>query len=191
SCFVKTFTDDKVEGNKWEYIDSSSEPIELVGEWQVDFVDGDPKLPSSFKTNELKSWTVLGDSAAQSFAGTGKYTLKFNLPNVHADDWLLNLGTVRESAKVQINGQKIGTLWSFPFNISIGKYVQKGENILTIEVTNLSANRLRDLDKRGVDWEKFFFVDIFYENFDASNWPIMDSGLLGPVTLNPVSYINF
>ena len=69
--------------------------------------------------------------------------------------------------------------------------LQKGENVLTIEVTNLSANRLRDLDKRGVDWEKFFFVDIFYKNFDASNWPIMDSGLLGPVTLTPVRYINF
>lgn len=190
SCFVKTFTEEKINGNQWKYTHLASGPIELVGEWQVDFVCGDPKLPSLFKTNELKSWTVLGDSAAQSFAGTGKYTLKFNLPNVHADEWQLNLGTVRESARVKLNGQEVGTLWSFPFIISIGKYIQKGENILTIEVTNLSANRLRDLDQRGVDWKKFFFVDIFYENFDASKWPIMDSGLLGPVTLTPVNYMD-
>ena len=75
--------------------------------------------------------------------------------------------------------------------ISVGKYLKKGENKLEISVTNLSANRLRDLDKRGVEWEKFFFVDILYKKFDASTWPVMDSGLLGPVTLTPVKQVNF
>ena len=51
-------------------------------------------------------------------------------------------------------------------------------------VTNLGANRIRDLDVRGVPWRIFHdinFVDIRYKGFDARQWPVRDSGLLGPV----------
>jgi len=191
SCFVKTFINEKIDGLEWVYNKSKMDAFELNGQWQVDFIQGAPKLPSSFTTDKLASWTVLGDSAAVNFAGTARYMLKFDLPDVSADDWILDLGKLCESAGIKLNGHELGTLWSFPFNIPIGKYLKKGENKLEILVTNLSANRLRDMDKRGVDWEKFFFVNIFYKKFDASQWPIMDSGLLGPVTLTPVSKMKF
>ncbi|RLD33073.1 MAG: glycoside hydrolase, partial [Bacteroidetes bacterium] len=172
-------------GKDWKYLSPAGEPIELNGEWQVDFMDGGPQIPASFSTTSLQSWTMLGDSATQSFAGTGKYTITFNLPDILADDWRLNLGKVCESARIKLNGKKAGTLWSFPFNTLIGQYLKQGENILEIEITNLSANRIRDLDRKNVDWKKFFFVGISYKDFDASQWPVMDSGLLGPVTLTP------
>jgi hypothetical protein len=63
------------------------------------------------------------------------------------------------------------------------------DNLLEVEVTNTSANRIRDLDRRGVKWQNFHdinFVNINYKKFDASDWPLADSGLLGPVTLTPV-----
>ena len=59
-----------------------------------------------------------------------------------------------------------------------------------MEVTNVAANRIRDLDRRGVKWRNFYdinFVNINYKPFDASNWPLADSGLLGPVRLVPVT----
>jgi len=68
------------------------------------------------------------------------------------------------------------------------KFLREGENVLEAEVTNLSANRVADLDRRGVVWKKFYdinFVNINYDKFDASEWPAMDSGLLGPVRLMP------
>ena len=68
--------------------------------------------------------------------------------------------------------------------------IKEGKNILEVEVTNLSANRLRDLDRRGVKWQKYFFVNVFYKSFDASSWPLMDSGLLGPVRLIPMRVID-
>jgi alpha-L-rhamnosidase len=191
SCFVKTFTSELIDGVNWNYIESINDSIEINGNWKVEFIDGGPQLPDSFTTNQLLSWTVLGDSNAQSFAGTGKYTITFNIPNDSADDWLLNLGKVNESARVKLNGESVGTLWSFPFNMLVGKYIKRGNNILEIEVTNLSANRLSDLDRQGKNWEKFFFVNIFYKEFDATQWPTMDSGLLGPVTLTPQQYLTF
>jgi hypothetical protein len=65
-------------------------------------------------------------------------------------------------------------------------------NELEIEVTNTSANRIRDLDRRGVKWKNFYdinFVNIDYKPFDASNWPLADSGLVGPVLLRPVAKV--
>jgi hypothetical protein len=59
-----------------------------------------------------------------------------------------------------------------------------------VEVTNVAANRIRDLDRRGVRWRIFKdinFVNINYRPFDASDWPIRAAGLLGPVTLTPLA----
>ena len=58
--------------------------------------------------------------------------------------------------------------------------------MLAIEVTNLPANRIADLDRRKVPWKRFHeinFVSIDYKPFDASNWPPLESGLIGPVRL--------
>ena len=58
------------------------------------------------------------------------------------------------------------------------------------EVTNTSANRIRDLDRRGVKWQNFYdinFVNLNYKKFDASDWPVRPAGLLGPVTLTPLA----
>jgi hypothetical protein len=80
-------------------------------------------------------------------------------------------------------------LWCGPFEISVGKALREGRNKLEIEVTNLAANRIADLDRRHVDWKSFHeinFVNRNYRPFDASSWPLRDSGLLGRMELVPV-----
>jgi hypothetical protein len=62
-------------------------------------------------------------------------------------------------------------------------------NVLEVAVTNLSANRIRDLDVRGVSWKNFHdinYVGLDYKPFDASKWLVRASGLIGPVTLTPL-----
>jgi len=68
-----------------------------------------------------------------------------------------------------------------------------------VSVTNLSANRIRDLDRRGVPWKKFYNVNFparFPENrgsdglFSAAKWEPLESGLLGPVTLTPLTVVH-
>ncbi len=79
-----------------------------------------------------------------------------------------------------------------PADPSSGTGTSRGfsfQNLLEIEVTNLSANRIRDLDTRKVDWRIFHdinFVNHNYKNFDASKWPLTPSGLLGPVRMTPM-----
>ena len=164
----------------------SSETI-LRGSWQIDFLEGHPFIPKSFKTDTLLSWTVLGDTAATYFSGTGRYTLDFALEDkaINASGWI-DLGDVRESAEVKINGQSLGVAWSLPMRVRIPKGVLTTQNKIEIDVLNLSANRLRYMDKQGVPWKKFYdinMVDINYRPFDASGWKVVPSGLLGPVKL--------
>jgi hypothetical protein len=83
----------------------------------------------------------------------------------------------------------VATLWSPPYSVSVGKYLKSGRNRLEVEVTNLAANRIADLDRRKVEWKRFHeinFVNRDYKPLDASKWPLRDSGLLGPVRLVPV-----
>ncbi len=188
---LRTFDEKKIEGENWPVLKEEGDaPITVTGTWDVTFVDGGPELPGPFTTTELRSWTELGDEQVKRFAGTGRYTIEFNLPAIQADDWVIDLGDVRESARVTINGAEAAALYSVPYRFPVGQFLKPGRNTLEIEVTNMSANRIRDLDIRRVPWRKFEdanVVNIGYTGqFDASNWPLTPSGLLGPVTLTPM-----
>jgi hypothetical protein len=169
---------------------SGGAPVTLTADWRVTFLRGGPDIPTPQTMTELRSWADAPDDAAQRFGGTARYETEFTLPaGPKADDWQLDLGDVRETARVFVNGQEVDLLWSLPFRTNIGAHLRAGKNTLAIEVTNLAANRIRDLDRRKVEWKKFHeinFVNIFYKPFDASEWPLQPSGLLGPVTLTPL-----
>jgi hypothetical protein len=157
-------------------------------------------LPPGATRAALRSWTELGGEA-ERFAGTARYHLEFDAaelirragrPDPAADRWALDLGDVRESARVRLNGEAVATAWSVPFVVQLGDRVKPGRNVLELEVTNLAANRIRDMDRRGVPWKimrEINFVDINYKPFDASGWALKPSGLLGPVRLIPLRII--
>ena len=99
----------------------------------------------------------------------------------------MNLGDVRQSARVRLNSKDYGTLIAPPFRVRVDNLKPNG-NVLEVEITSVAANRIRDLDRRGVNWKIFKdtnFVDENYRPFNAAGWPLADCGLLGPVTLTP------
>ena len=101
---------------------------------------------------------------------------------------MLQLGDVRESALVMLNGRVIGAVWTLPTDIRLDALRATG-NELEIEVTNLPANRVRDLDRRKVDWKIMKDINLAslrYKALDASTWEPAPSGLLGPVRLAPL-----
>jgi hypothetical protein len=173
----------------WKYASKPRETIALDGNWKLSFTSGGPELPNDAELSELTSWTSLNDEKAVNFSGTGVYEYTLSLEGELADEYILDLGKVAESAGVWINDQEVDVLWSIPFKMSIGKYLKTGTNKFRIEVANLMANRIRYMDQQGLEWRKFHeinFVNIDYEPFDASGWEPMSSGLLGPVVLNAV-----
>lgn len=190
SVIIRTFAHVKTSAEPWSYSRAGGVSIPMSGTWQVSFTDGGPALPSGYETTELASWSKRDDPEAQRFAGTARYTLTFDRPAGTADDWQLDLGKVCESARVKLNGQDLGTLFAPPFRVAVGQALRPGANTLEVEVTNLAANRVRDLDRRKVNWRYFYDANLASRRgrgvLDASNWTLVNSGLIGPVTLTPM-----
>lgn len=192
SVCLRTFTHRGAAGPAWPYREPAGEPVTLTGTWTVSFVDGGPLLSPSYETAVLHSWTD-GSDDRQRFAGTARYALTFDVPDFDVPDaaaheWRLDLGRVCDSAHVRLNGEFIGTLIAPPFQVDF-KSLRPVGNVLEVEVTNVAANRIRDMDRRGLPWKIFReinFVDIHYKPFDASAWPVREAGLLGPVRLLPL-----
>jgi len=165
----------------------------LSGKWEIEFIDGGPELPQPYSIDSLSCWTNAPDKKSQAFAGTARYKLAFDLPDMgDADDYLLDLGDVRESARVKINGETAAELFALPMSARVGQYLRKGGNTIEIEVTNLAANRIRDMGLRKVDWQIMSDINIVnqhYKKFDAAKWPLQPSGLLGPVTLKSMKKV--
>ena len=183
SLFVKC-SGDRINAPLHVYQEKTGEPAEIEGEWNVEFIEGGPELPDSFTSEKLESWTKQGGETTR-FAGTARYSVTFEWDE--KSKAVLNLGDVKDCARVKLNGKDYGVLLGPVFKCNVNN-LNTGENILEVEVTNVAANRIRDLDRRGVDWKKFYdinFVNIDYKPFDASDWEIRSAGLLGPVELIP------
>ena len=187
SRLLRSFSSQPPVVQAWPYRRPAGEEIPLRGPWQVDFLTGGPEIPQSIEIDSLHSWTEWADPECQRFAGTARYSLRFDDPGT-AETYWLDLGRVAASARIRLNGNDLQSLVARPFALRISGLREKG-NLLEIEVTNLPANRIRDLDRRGVEWRYFYdinFVNIDYQPFDASGWPLHPSGLLGPVRLFPL-----
>jgi hypothetical protein len=187
SLILRTFTKRVAAGPAWSYREAAGAPVALDGAWRVEFIEGGPSRPEPFSAPRLGSWTARGPDA-ERFAGTARYTLRFDRP-AGGEDFLLDLGDVRESARVRVNGRELGTLIYRPFLIETGALEPAG-NVLEVEVTSVAANRIRDMDRNKVPWRIFHDINVVnlrYLPFDASNWPVRPAGLLGPVTLTPLA----
>ncbi len=177
-------TRNKNEASDYLYESSDAMGEMEVGLWKIEFLEGGPEIPANLQTENLVSWTTLGDEETKRFAGTAKYTLEFR-SDLKSEKAMLDLGEVKDCAHVYLNGKDYGAVLGPVFKFKVNN-LQQGTNKLEVEVTNVAANRIRDLDIRGVNWKKFYdinFVNIDYEPFDASGWKILEAGLLGPVTI--------
>jgi hypothetical protein len=185
SIILRVFANKKAEGPAWSYWPTNGHPIEITDQWNVKFITGGPIMPADLQLSKLASWTTSLDTNALAFAGTAKYETTFDAPDAVEKKVELNLGDVRQSARVKVNGKDFGTLVTPPFRVMVDNLKPTG-NQLDVEVTSVAANRIRDLDRRGVQWKIFKdinIVNVNYRPFDASNWPLIECGLLGPVTL--------
>lgn len=160
----------------------------LNGPWTLSFIEEAPKVNQTFTLDKVQTWESLSDETRVTM-GTGVYetTIKLKKKDLkNAAGWKIDLGDVRESARVYINGEYIGCAWSVPYVLDCKNTLKKGVNTIRIEVTNLPANRIADLDRKGVKWrkmEEINVVDINYKKTLYDTWEPMPSGLNSQVKL--------
>lgn len=194
SLLLKTFPTPVADPSvaDWAYVEAKGSPIVIDRGWSISFPESQPAISGTFATDTLTQWCHLPDPAASVNFGTGRYTVEFTLDDpASADEWLLDLGEVRESADVKVNGIPAGKAWSVPFTLRIGSLLRKGVNRLEIDVTNLQANRIADYERRGVNWRIFKDANIASvtnaKKFNFGEWPTIPSGLNSKVSLTPLT----
>ena len=78
------------------------------------------------------------------YSGTAIYRKTFDAPGsrARAAACILDLGTVKNLARVRLNGQDLGVVWCAPWRVDITGAVKARDNQLEIAVANLWPNRL-------------------------------------------------
>jgi hypothetical protein len=120
---------------------------------------------------QLIDWSL--DSELRGLSGRGVYSTKFTLSAADAGEQLiLDLGSVRDVAEVRINGKSAATLLLRPYQTDVTDFIQPGENVLEIAVTNALFNSMVLREPRP-----------FRSGPTENPSGLMSSGLIGPVQM--------
>ena len=188
----------RMEGRTWK---------DLSEDWTVSF-PAESKVKGEIHLARLMSLHKHRDFNVRHFSGTATYEKRFvlsagDIDALHGKRVTLSLGRVENMAEATLNGKDLGLVWKEPYSIDITDALKTGENILTIEATNLYPNRmigdehlpeLYEYDGYGrlqkfPDWykkgesderERVLFIPWkYYKKTD----PLLESGLTGPVRI--------
>ena len=186
-------------------------PQEVTGAWNLSFPPN-WGAPPSVTLDKLISWTDYTNDGVRYFSGTASYEKEIEISagqlTAGRELWL-DLGAVKNFAEVSLNGQSLGVLWKPPFRANLTAAAKPGVNKLVVKVTNLWPNRLIGDEQLPPDVE--------WDGKQLKEWPqwlldgkpsptgrltfttwhhwtkddtLLESGLLGPVTLQTAEIIS-
>ena len=175
-----------------------------AGPWNVSF---DPKwgAPESVEFTTLEDWTRRPEEGIRYYSGEATYRMEFDGGKIDSGRpvWI-DLGEVKNIARVKINGQEAAVLWCAPWSADITRALRRKGNQLEVTVANLWPNRLigderlppdGEFGKRGnlVRWPEWILKPnpsppsgrltfATWKQYSKDS-PLLPSGLLGPVRL--------
>jgi len=190
---------------------SMTEVLTITGPWEVTF-DSTWGGTGTLRFERLVDWTNRKET--KYFSGVATYATTFDVPrNVlskvtgktgsRITVWL-NLGTVNDMARVRMNGQDLGVLWTSPWQVNLRSVLKPAGNVLEVSVANRWRNRLvgdeglpddAEFGTNGgiLKWPGWLqereprpptgrFSFATWRHFSADT-PLLPSGLLGPVKI--------
>jgi hypothetical protein len=175
--------------------------LEVAGAWSVQF---DPKwfypdngTGGKLHFEQLTDWTKRPEEAVRHFAGIATYrtTFESKLKDTKTRVFL-DLGVVKNVARVRLNGHDLGSVWTAPWHVEIGSALVSGANQLEIAVANLWPNRLIGDATLPIEKRRTVTNVRTYDTMESGTYgcrkcaerkksgkpaELLSSGLLGPV----------
>ncbi|SDL43562.1 Glycosyl hydrolases family 2, sugar binding domain [Pedobacter antarcticus] len=173
--------------------------LTLGGPWDVKF---DPLWggPANQVFPTLTDWSKNENEGIKYYSGTAVYQKEFDLSasDLKAETPVyLDLGKVKNMARIKLNGKDLGVVWTAPWRVDISGLLKK-KNKLSIEIVNLWPNRLIGDEHKPFDgvvndqWPAWLlnnqprtsgrYTFTSSQPYKADT-PLFESGLLGPVTI--------
>ena len=153
----------------------------VTGPWEVSF---DPQWggPAAVTFGSLVDWTSRAEPGIKYYSGKAVYRKTISLASgamTPGGKYYLDLGLVKNLARVRLNGRDLGVVWCYPWRVNISDAIRAGDNQLEIEVADLWPNRL--IGDQSLPTEKRF-TWVSRNPFNSKS-KLLPSGLLGPVTI--------
>lgn len=156
------------------------QPVEIAtlnDYWAVSF-SAEMGAPSNTVFDTLQDWSLDPNPYISYYSGTAVYDKDFMLGETPEGKIELDLGTVHELARINLNGVDLGIVWKAPYRVDVSGILKSGVNHLRVEVANLWVNRIIG-DRRGNAGSYTRSTDSFWK----ADSPLLPSGLLGPVVI--------
>jgi hypothetical protein len=148
-----------------------------AGPWTVQF-DRAWGGPGAVSWPALVDWSTSTDAGIKFYSGTAVYETRFMRSADDRTRAIIDLGVVKDIARVWVNGRDLGIVWTAPWRIDVSSAVKPGENLLRVEVTNSWHNRV--VGDAALPPEQRITKTNIAVPADA---PLLSSGLLGPVRI--------
>ena len=156
--------------------------VRLDAPWKVSFEEK-RRGPASQTFARLEDISKNENPDIRYYSGTIWYETEFKLKKKPEGELYLNLNDVGVMAKVKINGQYAGGVWTAPYRVNVTDLVRKGKNKVEIEVVTTWMNRLIG-DSGLPESERKTWTP-------CNSWKPADtlqkSGLIGPVYIESVN----
>ncbi len=172
----------------------------LEGGWELFFPEN-WGAPEKIDLPELTSWTTSEIEGVKYFSGTAAYKKSFQYDikaNTHDNQKIyLDLGDLSKVGEVWLNDKPLGIAWTLPYTFDVTEIIISGENKLVIEVANTWSNRLTGDAITGGNYTNsnisrtiIATKGILPGDQTRVPWaqvPLIESGLLGPVSIKTMS----
>lgn len=174
----------------------------LDSPWEVSF---DPAWggPEKITFNQLTDWSQHPEPGIKYYSGTAVYRQTFDMPQANQQHIYIDLGKVKNMARIWLNGKDMGIVWTHPWKAEITEGIKENNNELKIEVINLWPNRLIGdelLPDDGIQnnqWPAWLlngeartsgrFTFTTHRHYTKDS-PLLESGLIGPVRIVESKY---
>ena len=152
--------------------------IDISNNWDVEF-DATMGAPESLQLKKLTSWTDVDNKGVNYYSGSASYSKDFSVNKEtlsKGKEAFVVFDDIQEMARVSVNGNDCGIVWTPPYKANITQYLKEGSNNITVQVINNWNNRIVG-DLKNPDGKEYARTNV-KQKFTSES-PLLLSGLIG------------